>query len=210
MGCAGLVTEWQVHTTREAEDGVDAARFGVPHSRERLWPIWPKRKGQVQALPQALTGASSGQARRLSVSGRANFTRLRSQPTGTYMTVISTRVSRRPRSGLPGPNGRGELSSVPNPQRQRMTAPKAKGRCAIYTRKSSEEGLEQSFNSLHAQREACEAYILSQRHEGWQVVCKRMSGGGCSLRRTRLSHDFPANREFCREMREYSGAPRGG
>ena len=42
-------------------------------------------------------------------------------------------------------------------------------RCAIYTRKSSEEGLEQYFNSLHAQREACEAYIKSQRHEGWRV-----------------------------------------
>jgi site-specific DNA recombinase len=43
---------------------------------------------------------------------------------------------------------------------------KAVMHCAIYTRKSSEEGLEQSFNSLDAQREACEAYILSQRHEG--------------------------------------------
>jgi hypothetical protein len=40
--------------------------------------------------------------------------------------------------------------------------------CAIYTRKSSEEGLEQSFNSLQAQREACEAFIASQRHEGWR------------------------------------------
>jgi site-specific DNA recombinase len=40
-------------------------------------------------------------------------------------------------------------------------------RCAIYTRKSSEEGLEQSFNSLDAQREACAAYILSQASEGW-------------------------------------------
>ncbi|MEN6521148.1 MAG: recombinase family protein [Armatimonadota bacterium] len=40
-------------------------------------------------------------------------------------------------------------------------------RCAIYTRKSTEKGLEQEFNSLHAQREACEAYIASQRHEGW-------------------------------------------
>ena len=39
-------------------------------------------------------------------------------------------------------------------------------RCAIYTRKSSEEGLEQDFNSLHAQREACEAYVASQKHEG--------------------------------------------
>ena len=43
-------------------------------------------------------------------------------------------------------------------------------RCAIYTRKSSEEGLEQEFNSLDAQREACEAYIKSQRHEGWRAA----------------------------------------
>ena len=46
-------------------------------------------------------------------------------------------------------------------------------RCAIYTRKSSEEGLEQEFNSLQAQREACEAFIDSQRHEGW--ICLRAS-----------------------------------
>ena len=46
-------------------------------------------------------------------------------------------------------------------------------RCAIYTRKSSEEGLEQEFNSLQAQREACEAFIDSQRHEGW--ICQRAS-----------------------------------
>jgi site-specific DNA recombinase len=53
-------------------------------------------------------------------------------------------------------------------------------RCAIYTRKSSEEGLEQSFNSLDAQREACEAYILSQRHEGWQPSRTRYDDGGYS------------------------------
>ena len=47
----------------------------------------------------------------------------------------------------------------------------ARVRCAIYTRKSSEEGLDQEFNSLRAQREACEAFINSQRHEGW--VCLR-------------------------------------
>ena len=45
-------------------------------------------------------------------------------------------------------------------------------RCAIYTRKSSEEGLEQSFNSLDAQREACEAFVPSQRHEGWQPLTR--------------------------------------
>jgi site-specific DNA recombinase len=53
-------------------------------------------------------------------------------------------------------------------------------RCAIYTRKSSEEGLEQSFNSLDAQREACEAYIRSQRHEGWRVIPTQFDDGGFS------------------------------
>jgi DNA invertase Pin-like site-specific DNA recombinase len=53
-------------------------------------------------------------------------------------------------------------------------------RCAIYTRKSSEEGLEQSFNSLDAQREACTAYIESQRHEGWKVLDARYDDGGYS------------------------------
>ena len=52
----------------------------------------------------------------------------------------------------------------------------ARVRCAVYTRKSSEEGLEQSFNSLDAQREACEAYIMSQRHEGWHVRFKNSGG----------------------------------
>src|ERR1044071_453812 len=53
-------------------------------------------------------------------------------------------------------------------------------RCAIYTRKSSEEGLEQDFNSLHAQREACEAYILSQKHEGWSTHLTAYDDGGYS------------------------------
>src|SRR5258707_8209344 len=53
-------------------------------------------------------------------------------------------------------------------------------RCAIYTRKSSEEGLEQSFNSLDAQRESSEAFILSQRQEGWRVVPTRYDDGGYS------------------------------
>lgn len=53
-------------------------------------------------------------------------------------------------------------------------------RCAIYTRKSTEEGLEQDFNSLHAQREACAAYILSQKHEGWTPVKTIYDDGGFS------------------------------
>ncbi len=51
-------------------------------------------------------------------------------------------------------------------------------RCAIYTRKSHEEGLEQEFNSLDAQREACEAYIASQKHEGWKALATRYDDGG--------------------------------
>ena len=53
-------------------------------------------------------------------------------------------------------------------------------RCAVYTRKSTEDGLEQEFNSLDAQREACEAFILSQKHEGWALVPNRYDDGGFS------------------------------
>jgi len=56
----------------------------------------------------------------------------------------------------------------------------ARVRCAIYTRKSSEEGLDQEFNSLQAQREACEAFINSQRHEGWVCLPKVYDDGGFS------------------------------
>lgn len=52
--------------------------------------------------------------------------------------------------------------------------------CAIYTRKSTEEGLEQAFNSLDAQREACEAFAKSQAHEGWQVLPDSYDDGGFS------------------------------
>ena len=51
---------------------------------------------------------------------------------------------------------------------------------AVYTRKSSDEGLDQEFNSLDAQHEACSAYIASQRHEGWKMVRKRFDDGGIS------------------------------
>jgi hypothetical protein len=59
-----------------------------------------------------------------------------------------------------------------------MTAPGR--RCAVYTRKSSEEGLEQEFNSLDAQREACEAFIRSQRGEGWRLIETAYDDGGLS------------------------------
>lgn len=73
-------------------------------------------------------------------------------------------------------------------------------RCAIYTRKSSEEGLEQEFNSLDAQYEACSAYIASQKSEGWKRLAGRYDDGGISggtLERpslTRLMADIDAGR----------------
>ena len=76
-------------------------------------------------------------------------------------------------------------------------------RCAIYTRKSSEEGLDQEFNSLDAQREAAEAYILSQRAEGWSALPDRYDDGGYSggsMERPALDHllrDIDAGRIDC-------------
>ena len=64
--------------------------------------------------------------------------------------------------------------------RQNSSPARAKVRCAVYTRKSSEEGLEQEFNSLDAQREACEAYITSQKHEGWTVLATFYDDGAYS------------------------------
>jgi site-specific DNA recombinase len=59
-------------------------------------------------------------------------------------------------------------------------SPQQKLRCAVYTRKSSEEGLDMEFNSLEAQRESCEAYVASQRAEGWLLVPDRYDDGGFS------------------------------
>ena len=75
-------------------------------------------------------------------------------------------------------------------------SPKVK-RCAVYTRKSSEEGLEQAFNSLDAQREACEAYIKSQAHEGWRLIPGRYDDGAFSG----ASLDRPALQQLLADVR---------
>jgi site-specific DNA recombinase len=86
---------------------------------------------------------------------------------------------------------------------ERLTVNERLIRCAIYTRKSTEEGLEQSFNTLQAQREAAEAYILSRKPEGWHHVPTRYDDGGwsgASLERpalTRLLADVEARRIEC-------------
>src|SRR5882757_7972629 len=80
------------------------------------------------------------------------------------------------------------LREYPSPGKDRMSGPKRHQtvapslvvRCAIYTRKSTEEGLEQEFNSLMAQREAAESYIASQRELGWTALPERYDDGGFS------------------------------
>src|SRR6202171_3299380 len=62
--------------------------------------------------------------------------------------------------------------------RKTKSIPAAKARCAVYTRKSTEEGLDQDFNSLDAQRESAEAYVASQRHDGWVCLPGRYDDGG--------------------------------
>lgn len=71
-------------------------------------------------------------------------------------------------------------------------------RCAIYTRKSTEEGLEQAFNSLDAQREACAAYVMSQQHEGWTLVPDLYDDGGISGG----TMDRPAMQRLLADVRE--------
>ena len=73
-----------------------------------------------------------------------------------------------------------------------------KTRCAIYTRKSSEDGLDQAFNSLDAQREACEAYIASQKNEGWVPLPDEYDDGGLSGG----SLDRPALQRLLEDVRQ--------
>src|ERR1700732_2168645 len=103
--------------------------------------------------------------------------------TASSGTVRSIGVSRA--SLVPSPARRGtDLDSSACARPSRVTAVAANERkilrCAIYTRKSSDQGLEQDFNSLDAQREAAEAYIKSQAHEGWKLRRDRYDDGGFS------------------------------
>src|SRR5712692_8596963 len=95
-------------------------------------------------------------------------------------------------SGMGAPTTASPASPAPSPGRsgagpgslacgsRTMPSERRVLRCAVYTRKSSEHGLEQDFNSLDAQREAAEAYIKSQAHEGWRLVKGRYDDGGLS------------------------------
>src|SRR6266704_4101896 len=95
-------------------------------------------------------------------------------------------------SGPAAPTTASPASPAPSPERsgagpgslgcgsRTMLSERRILRCAVYNRKSSEHGLEQDFNSLDAQREAAEAYIKSQAHEGWRCLKTRYDDGGLS------------------------------
>src|SRR6266576_4939107 len=89
-------------------------------------------------------------------------------PTTAGPTPALPRSPRR----LPAPDGtaRGTLGFGPRIRRKPMAGEPKQLRCAIYTRKTTEHGLEQEFNSLDAQRDACEAYIKSQASQGWKAL----------------------------------------
>ena len=84
-----------------------------------------------------------------------------------------------------------------NPSNNKAAATLPLVRCAIYTRKSTEEGLEQEFNSLDAQRESAEAFIRSQTHDGWTCLPQRYDDGGF----TGGNMDRPALQRLVADMR---------
>src|SRR5215216_4041638 len=97
-------------------------------------------------------------------------------------TAPPTRASPKSPGRSPAHAGMGRASSacaIGGPRAMTKPAPKAL-RCAIYTRVSTDHGLEQDFNSLDAQREAAEAYVKSQAPEGWRVIRDRFDDGGVS------------------------------
>ncbi|TWU38577.1 recombinase family protein [Novipirellula artificiosorum] len=81
-------------------------------------------------------------------------------------------------------------------RKSQQSKPEKLVRCAIYTRKSTEEGLEQDYSSLDAQRDAAEAYVASQKHEGWEVVAQSYNDGGF----TGSNMERPALRELLADI----------
>src|ERR1700688_3200297 len=114
-------------------------------------------------------------------------------PTASNGTAGATAPSPWSRERSPAPAGRARGSSASGGGRWSLAQARERAmaradharagltvRCAIYTRKSSDDGLEQEFNSLDAQREACEAYIVSRRHAGWIALSDMYDDGGLS------------------------------
>src|ERR1700730_12964290 len=117
------------------------------------------------------------------VIGAESPIRQRCSKTGSFFEANDTSHFPRLHASSPARAGRDLCYSPSNPPLRSKIMEPAKAssrRCAIYTRKSSDEGLEQDFNSLQAQREACEAFIKSQAGEGWRLVKTAYDDGGLS------------------------------
>jgi hypothetical protein len=147
----------QIDATAPAEDDADeAGNGGVAEAHGGTTP--PRRPtGKLGAALQAICADTGA--------------------TLTELTSLTNWLPHTTRAAVTGLRQRGfpiALIQEDGRSRGRPGHPAARvgPRCAIYTRKSSEEGLEQEFNSLDAQREACEAYIRSQRHEGWALTAR--------------------------------------
>jgi DNA invertase Pin-like site-specific DNA recombinase len=171
-----ILREWQGHTHEivVVQDGY-------------LWS--GEVHASLSAIARAITGTSwsgwrffgldprkqrrgRGQRRQSCHDRRAFLAVAQASPRSRRMTSASGYMPRYRKVGAVGANAHGSAGvSGSGP---------AVRRCAIYTRKSTEEGLAQDFNSLDAQREACEAYVLSQRHEGWRLLPQGYDDGGYS------------------------------
>jgi putative transposase len=207
-----LIEEWRKHYNTKRPHSALGYRPPAPETIAQMdqRPIRITGTGSRGAVPKAW-GPASGHA------ARAEADRGWSGCHGEYEADRPTR--RASRAGMEWPDlpGRGAGEGLrmdgrawPRSRRSQSTSRARRGparassgcriaqgdlmkkiRCAIYTRKSSEDGLEQEFNSLHAQREACAAYIASQKHEGWVMLPDAYDDGGLSggsLERPALQH----------------------
>ena len=164
---------------------------GLSGLAKEHWTAATGRRRSIRADPIARPPRrpqlAPSQARGCSASGRVSSTSSPSPPTvsngrgGRTSRCPLSRAPSRARAGMAGCSSASRIGGRGHDEGARKIRRMIrKQRCAVYTRKSSEEGLEQEFNSLHAQREACEAYIASQRSEGWVLVRDQYDDGGIS------------------------------
>src|SRR4051794_14568542 len=146
------------------------------------------RLARNPAAARARRGRAHGDrfVRRLRVGGPAVQIALRNRP-GDHRHAMERLVLLRPE---------GARCSMSRRQAAPLPASIKKLRCAVYTRKSTEEGLDREFNTLDAQRDACEAYVLSQRTEGWVLVDDHYGDGGF----TGANLDRPALRRLLADI----------
>ena len=142
----------------------------------------------LSIVARAITGTSWNGPRFFGLLGRGEDVPVEATPVVEVRPrYTSSEFGSRERVGIVGPGGLAMKPIMPRPLR-----------CAIYTRKSTEHNLDLAFNSLDAQREACEAYVKSQAHEGWRLLPDRYDDGGLSG----ASLERPALQQLLTEVRE--------